>query len=68
MHANQSKFFVLESEPTTHFASLSGNNTYKSLSSSFTRYSPSTLIMEVVSYRDIQPGEELSISCKSAFL
>ncbi|KAK4161208.1 N-lysine methyltransferase SMYD2 [Cladorrhinum sp. PSN259] len=28
----------------------------------FTRYSPSTLMMEVVAYRDIQPGEELSIS------
>ncbi|KAK3986343.1 hypothetical protein QBC44DRAFT_140287 [Cladorrhinum sp. PSN332] len=28
----------------------------------FTRYSPGTLIMEVVAYRDISPGEELSIS------
>ncbi|KAK0707160.1 hypothetical protein B0T21DRAFT_341295 [Apiosordaria backusii] len=28
----------------------------------FTRYSPSTLIMEIVAYRDISPGEELSIS------
>ncbi|KAK4224916.1 N-lysine methyltransferase SMYD2 [Podospora fimiseda] len=28
----------------------------------FTRFSPSTLLMEVVAYRDIQPGEEIFIS------
>ncbi|KAK4209387.1 N-lysine methyltransferase SMYD2 [Rhypophila decipiens] len=28
----------------------------------FTRYSPTTLAMEVVAYTDIQPGEELSVS------
>ncbi|KAK4175179.1 hypothetical protein QBC36DRAFT_355362 [Triangularia setosa] len=32
------------------------------LNSCFTRYSPSTLIMEIVAYKDISPGEELSIS------
>ncbi|KAK4198989.1 hypothetical protein QBC40DRAFT_330059 [Triangularia verruculosa] len=32
------------------------------LNSCFTRYSPSTFIMEVVAYKDISPGEELSIS------
>ncbi|KAM7195861.1 hypothetical protein V8F33_006510 [Rhypophila sp. PSN 637] len=30
----------------------------------FTRYSPTTLAMEVVAYIDIQPGDELSVSCK----
>ncbi|KAK4186437.1 N-lysine methyltransferase SMYD2 [Podospora australis] len=28
----------------------------------FTRYSPNTLLMEVVAYKDIAPGEELSLS------
>lgn len=32
--------------------------------SCFTRYSPTALAMEVVAYTDIQPGEELSLSCK----
>ncbi|KAK0669232.1 hypothetical protein QBC41DRAFT_392026 [Cercophora samala] len=32
------------------------------LDSCFTRFSPSTLIMEIVAYKDISPGEELSIS------
>ncbi|CAP67179.1 uncharacterized protein PODANS_1_21930 [Podospora anserina S mat+] len=32
------------------------------LTSCFTRFSPSTLIMEIVAYKDISPGEELSIS------
>jgi hypothetical protein len=33
--------------------------------SCFTRYSPKTLLMEVVSYKNIEPGEELSLSCQS---
>ena len=32
--------------------------------SCFTRYSPSTLVMEVVAYKDIEPGEELTLSCE----
>lgn len=35
------------------------------LCSAMTRFSPRTLAIEVFAYRDIQPGEELSISCKS---
>ncbi|KAK1979177.1 hypothetical protein LZ30DRAFT_597520 [Colletotrichum cereale] len=30
-----------------------------------TRFSPRTLELEVVAYKDIQPGEELSISCQN---
>ncbi len=36
----------------------------RNLDSAYYRFSPRTLTMEVVAYRDIQPGEEITISCK----
>jgi len=33
-------------------------------SSSFTRHSRATLRMEIVTHRDIQEGEEITVSCK----
>jgi hypothetical protein len=34
--------------------------------SAFVRYSPTTLVVEAVAYKEIQAGEEVSLSCKSA--
>lgn len=36
-----------------------------SLASMFSRFSSTSLGMEVVAYRDIEPGEELTFSCES---
>lgn len=37
---------------------------FLTIKSAYYRFSHRTLSVEVVAYRDIQPGEEITISCK----
>lgn len=54
---------VLPSETVPHPLFLS---TKLTAFSAFYRVSPRRLLMEVVAFRDIEPGEEIYINCKSA--
>ena len=54
MLATQSKF----KSPRTAMGASSNSNR-----SAYYRFSHRTLSVEVVAYRDIQPGEEITISC-----
>jgi hypothetical protein len=47
-------------------STLLGRHEYQlTIASAYYRFSHRTLTMEVVAYRDIQPGEEVTINCNA---